>query len=288
MMRLVSLHLSLDKILWGLLLLEDTDEPEGHVIQVNVRQVERQPGYELYSPENQVLEDLTVPATREANRMVQTLLVPATEVAQRERAVRAVIHSGYLEGYSDDMAWQAQLWMYARGEIGIDQVRTSTDVLPERLGSPVSGIDPVEAASVPDAWWQSTKARIRQHLLAITLSVTETAAALQIPADEVDHLLGSNRLTSFDLDGEERIPAWQLLGPTVPGFGDPSVILPGLDVLYAAAPQQLLNAAPMTEFMTTPRPFLTVNGEAKTPLLWLQEGRPLATIIALFRNRQWR
>jgi hypothetical protein len=288
MMRLVSLHLSLDKILWGLLLLEDTDEAEGHMIQVNVRQVERQPGYELYTPDGKAADDLSEAATREADRIIQTLLIPAAEIAQRERAVRAVLHSGYLEGYPDDMSWQAQLWMYARGEIDIEQVQTSTEALSERIGYGAPGIDPVEAASVPDEWWQSTKARIREHLLATTLSVPETAATLQIPADDVEDLLGSNRLTGFDLDGEERIPTWQLLGPAIPGFGDPTVILPGLDVLFAAAPQPLLNAAAMTEFMNTRRPFLAVDGELKTPLLWLQEVRPLATIIALFRNRQWR
>ena len=44
----------------------------------------------------------------------------------------------------------------------------------------------------------------------------------------------------------------------------------------------------MTEFMTTTRTFLTVDDEPLTPLTWMQQGRPLATIIALFRGRQWR
>ncbi|WP_267419520.1 MULTISPECIES: hypothetical protein [unclassified Curtobacterium] len=93
---------------------------------------------------------------------------------------------------------------------------------------------------------------------------------------------------SFDLDGEERIPDWQLVKPALPEFGDPSSLLPGLDVLYAAAPQPLLDAAAMTEFMTTPLDFLTVDERVLTPLDWMREGRPLTTIIALFRGRRWR
>jgi hypothetical protein len=44
----------------------------------------------------------------------------------------------------------------------------------------------------------------------------------------------------------------------------------------------------MTEFMTTPLGFLTVDDRIMTPLDWMREGRPLTTIIALFRGRRWR
>ncbi len=116
MMRLVSLHLSNDRILWGHVLLEDTENPDAHLAQILVRAIDIEPGYELYDRTNTVLSDLTVPAVREANRIVQTLLIPASEIARREKAVRAVIHSGYLEGFPDDMPWQSQLWMYAEGK----------------------------------------------------------------------------------------------------------------------------------------------------------------------------
>lgn len=251
MMRLVSLHLFLDKILWGLILLEDTDEPEGHLEHINIRQIEKEPGYELFNRDNQVLTDLTVPATREANRIVQTLLIPASEIAQREKAVRAVIHSGYLEGFPDDMPWQAQIWMYARGEATREQLQAYVDETTPRTPR-VPHVDPVDAATVPEAWWQSTQARIRRHLLDTTLTEADAAAVSQISVGEVGELFASNRLMSFDLDGEERIPDWQILRPALPEFGDPSTLLPGLDVLYAAAPQPLLDAAAMTEFMTTP------------------------------------
>ncbi|WFR67971.1 hypothetical protein P9139_06310 [Curtobacterium flaccumfaciens] len=286
MMRLVSLHLSNDRILWGHVLLEDTEDPNARLAQILVRPIDTEPGYELYDKHNTVLSDLTVPAVREADRIVRTLLIPASEIAKREKAVRAVIHSGYLEGFPDDMPWQSQLWMYARGEVSLDQVHAYADE--GRQISRVPGVTPAEGADVPEDWWQVTRARIRRHLLESTLTEAEAAAALQISVDEVGELFASNRLLSFDLDDEERIPNWQLVRPALPEFGDPSSLLPGLDVLYAAAPHPLLDAAAMTEFITTPRTFLTIDNQPLTPLAWIQQGRPLATIIALFRGRRWR
>jgi hypothetical protein len=90
MQRLVSLHLSNDRILWGHVLLEDTENPDAHLAQILVRAIDVEPGYELYDKTNTVLSDLSVPAVREANRIVQTLLIPASEIAKREKAVRAV------------------------------------------------------------------------------------------------------------------------------------------------------------------------------------------------------
>jgi len=286
MMRLVSLHLSNDRILWGHVLLEDTENPDAHLTQILVRAVDVEPGYELYDRTNTVLSDLSVPAVREANRIVQTLLIPASEIARREKAVRAVIHSGYLEGFPDDMPWQSQLWMYARGEVTREQLSAYADEgrqIPRQPGH--SAVGP---ADVPEDWWQTTQARIRRNLLNTTLTEPEVAAALQVSINEVGELFEANRLISFDLDGEERIPDWQLVKPALPEFGDPSSLLPGLDVLYAAAPQPLLDAAAMTEFMTTPLDFLTVDDRILTPLDWMREGRPLTTIIALFRGRRWR
>ncbi|PYY32473.1 antitoxin VbhA family protein, partial [Curtobacterium sp. MCBD17_030] len=241
--------------------------------------------YELYDKHNTVLSDLTVPAVREANRIVQTLLIPASEIAKREKAVRAVIHSGYLEGFPDAMPWQSQLWMYARGEVTREQLSAYADEGRQIPRHPDhSAIGP---ADVPEDWWQTTQARIRRHLLNTTLTEPEVAAALQISSDEVVELFDSCRLLSFDLEGEERIPDWQILAPALPEFGDRSVLLPGLEVLYAAAPQPLLDAAAMTEFMTTPCTHLTVDADALTPLQWIREGRPLETVIALFRGREW-
>ncbi|UXZ57973.1 antitoxin VbhA family protein [Curtobacterium sp. Arg-1] len=282
----MSMHLSNDRILWGHVLLEDTENPDAHLAQILVRPIDVEPGYELYDKTNTVLSDLTVPAVREANRIVQTLLIPASEIAKREKAVRAVIHSGYLEGFPDDMPWQSQLWMYARGEVTREQLSAYADEGRQIPRQPEhSAVGP---ADVPEDWWQATQARIRRHLLNTTLTEVEVAAALQISIDEVGELFESNRLTSFDLDGEERIPDWQLVKPALPEFGDPASLLPGLDVLYAAAPQPLLDAAAMTEFMTTPLEFLTVDDRILTPLDWMREGRPLTTIIALFRGRRWR
>ncbi|PZE68763.1 antitoxin VbhA family protein [Curtobacterium sp. MCBD17_021] len=285
MMRLLSMHLSNDRILWGHVLLEDTEDPNAGLAQILVRPIDKEPGYELYDKHNTVLSDLSVPAVREANRIVQTLLIPASEVARREQAVRAVIHSGYLEGFPDDMPWQSQLWMYARGEITPEQLSAYADNGRQIPRDPEHSA--VNTADVPEDWWRTTQARIRRHLLDSTLTEAEAAAALQISIDGVGELFGSNRLLSFDLEGEERIPDWQILGPALPEFGDPSALLPGLEVLYAAAPQPLLDAAAMTEFMTTPHPHLTIDTHALTPLQWIWEGRQLETLIALFRGRAW-
>ncbi|MFJ4220014.1 antitoxin VbhA family protein [Curtobacterium luteum] len=279
----MSMHLSNDRILWGHVLLEDTDNPDAHLAQILVRPVDKEPGYELYDKHNTVLSDLSVPAVREANRIVQTLLIPASEIARREKAVRAVIHSGYLEGFPDDMPWQSQLWMYARGEVTREQLSAYADEGRQTPRQPEhSAVGP---ADVPEDWWRTTQARIRRNLLDTTLTEPEVAAALQVSVDEVGDLFEANRLMSFDLDGEERIPDWQLLRPEE---GGPATLLPGLDVLYAAAPQPHLDAAAMTEFMTTPRTFLAVGDQVLSPLDWMGEGRPLATIIALFRGRRWR
>jgi hypothetical protein len=286
MMRLVSLHLSNDRILWGHVLLEDTENPDAHLAQILVRPIDVEPGYELYDKTNTVLSDLTVPPVREANRIVQTFLIPASEIAKREKAVRAVIHSGYLEGFPDDVPWQSQLWRYARGEVAPEQLSAYADDGRQLTRDPEDAS--VRPADVPEDWWRTTQARIRRHLLNTTLTEAEAAGALQVTIDDIGELFGSNRLLSFDLEGEERIPDWQLVNPALPEFGDSSSLLPGLDVLLAAAPQPLLDAAAMTEFMTTVRSFLTVDDEALTPLTWIQQGRPIATIIALLRGRQWR
>ncbi|WP_153001675.1 antitoxin VbhA family protein [Curtobacterium oceanosedimentum] len=230
----MSLHLSNDRILWGHVLLEDTENPDAHLAQILVRPIDVEPGYELYDKTNTVLSDLTVPAVREANRIVQTLLIPASEIAKREKAVRAVIHSGYLEGFPDDMPWQSQLWMYARGEVTREQLSAYADEgrqIPRKPEHSAAG-----PADVPEDWWRSTQARIRRNLLDTTLTEAEAAEALQISIADVGELFEANRLTSFDLDGEERIPDWQLVKPALPDFGDPASLLPGLDVLYAAAP----------------------------------------------------
>jgi hypothetical protein len=286
MMRLVSMHLSNDRILWGHVLLEDTEKPDSGLAQIIIEHTDTEPGYKLIDRNRQHLTDLTVPATREAHRIVQTLLIPAAVIAKREKTVRAVIHAGYVEGVPDDMPWQAHLWMFARGEISREQLAAYTDA--GRQLPRIPGPSPDGGADVPEAWWQATQARIRRHLLDSTLTEAEAAAALQISVDGVGELFGSNRLMSFDLNGEERIPDWQILKPDTPELGDPSVLLPGLDVLYAAAPQPLLDAAAMTEFMTTPRDFLTIDNEPLTPLDWVRQGRPLATVVALFRGRRWR
>ncbi len=162
------------RILWGHVLLEDTENPDGHLAQILIRAVDVEPGYELYDKHNTVLSDLSVPAVREANRIVQTLLIPASEIARREKAVRAVIHSGTWKG-SGRHAWQSQLWMYARGEVTREQLSAYADEGRQIPRQPEhSAVGP---ADVPEDWWQTTQARIRRNLLNTTLTEPEVAAA---------------------------------------------------------------------------------------------------------------
>ncbi len=162
-----------------------------------------------------------MPAVREANRIVQTLLIPAIRDRAQEKAVRAVIHSGYLEGFPDDMPWQSQLWMYARGEVTRDNsapTPTKADRSPANPNTP-----PSVRRTFPRAGGRPRKRASAGTSQNTTLTEEEVAAALQISIDEVGELFEANRLTSFDLDGEERIPDWQLVKPATPEFGDPSV-----------------------------------------------------------------
>ncbi len=190
-----------------------------------------------------------MPAVREANRIVQTLLIPASEIARREKAVRAVIHSGYLEGFPDDMPWQSQLWMYARGKSPANNLSAYAD---EGRQIPRQ---PDHSLSVRRTFPRMVADHTGPHPPEPPRHDphrTGSRCGLQVSIEEVGELFEANRLMSFDLNGEERIPDWQLVTPALPEFGDPSSLLPGLDVLYAAAPQPLLDAAAMTEFMTTP------------------------------------
>lgn len=43
MMRLVSLHLSNDRILWGQVLLEDTDNPEASMARIMIEPSDKEP-----------------------------------------------------------------------------------------------------------------------------------------------------------------------------------------------------------------------------------------------------
>jgi len=51
------------------------------------------------------------------------LTVPAEEATRRAAAVRAVIHSGNLEGFPDDLVWEVEMWRFTRGEIDYDELQ---------------------------------------------------------------------------------------------------------------------------------------------------------------------
>ena len=91
-----------------------------------------------------------------------------------------MIHSGYLEGFPDDMPWQSQLWMYARGEVtrGAAQSAYADEGRQIPRQPEHSAVGP---ADVPEDWWQTTQARIRRNLLNTTLT---EARSRRSPADQ--------------------------------------------------------------------------------------------------------
>ncbi len=120
-----------------------------------------------------MLSDLSVPAVREANRIVQTLLIPASEIAKREKAVRAVIHSGYLEGSRTTCPGSPAVDV-RRGEVTREQLSAYADEGRQIPRQPDNSA--VGPADVPEDWWQTAQARIRRNLLNTTLTEPEVAA----------------------------------------------------------------------------------------------------------------
>jgi len=105
------------------------------------------------------------------------------------------------------------------------------------------------------------------------------------PNRQQSHLLGENLLVTYDVDDVERIPLWQLHNPdTADGR---YILLPGLDVVIAAAPEDLQAPERLSFFMASLHPTLHIDGHPTTPYRWLAAGKPLRTIVALLDGRRW-
>jgi hypothetical protein len=288
--KLVSITLALDTYrpdLIGTLMFISVDAgSSGDVVEVNVGVVEQRPGWQLTDMNGAVLEDPADPITREADRLMRVLLIPADEVARRESAVRAVIHSGYLDGAAGNDVWETAMFRFARGEITDDEL---TRVSHTVTGTP----DPVDGPAVPDpavlpaAWWEATERRHRQWLLDLTVTTDDAAEMLGFTTQDLDYTLGIRGLIDLDLDGEPRIPRWQLHQSTDSDRGGRYSLLPGLGIVLAAAPERLQDPEQLTRFMTTPHPYLQVDAVAVTPAEWLAGGQVLRSVVAALQGRRW-
>ncbi|GLZ36850.1 DNA-binding protein [Actinokineospora sp. NBRC 105648] len=94
------------------------------------------------------------------------------------------------------------------------------------------------------------------------LTVSDAAHAVGVDTSRIRHRLAAGRLAGWKDRGGWRLPAWQFA---------PSGVLPGLEVVLAAVPEDqppLVVAA----FMTTPQAELRVDDEPATPRQWLLAG----------------
>jgi len=120
-MTLLSLSLSLSHPpMSGTLFFDDGEHTEP--LRIDVHGVDTPPGYEVSPGEGQEHWGACEEFLGEADRILRAILIPAEEVAYREQTVRNVIHSGILEGFRDDLEWQACLFEFARGGIDHDEL----------------------------------------------------------------------------------------------------------------------------------------------------------------------
>jgi hypothetical protein len=86
------------------------------------------------------------PFLEEAARLMRVITLSAAEVSRRERAVRAVIHSGHLSDLPDDPDWQTAMWQYTRGEITRADLNA---IAHDRTRSPAKPTDAAPPPSTP-------------------------------------------------------------------------------------------------------------------------------------------
>jgi hypothetical protein len=258
---------------------------DGELVPVMVRRQVQPPGWRLVDLDGAPLTDPTDPATVEADRLMRVLTIPAAEVARREQAVRAVIHSAYLSGFKDDLEFQRQQFRFARGELTLDELHTWTQHA-TTTRQEHQAAESAPTPTMPDEWWDAVHTRFNRMLSDMSVPPTEAAAMLGYDGvDEVNYLLGENRLVSYDVNGDERIPLWQLHDPDA--ADGRFVLLPGLDVVIAAAPEELQAPERLSFFMASLHPTLHVDGLPTTPYRWLAAGEALRTIVALLNGRRW-
>jgi hypothetical protein len=257
---------------------------DGELVPVLVRRQVELPGWRLVDLDGAPLTDPTDAATVEADRLMRVLTIPAAEVARREQAVRAVIHSGYLSGFEDDLEFQRQQFRFARGELTLDELHTWTQHATTTRREQQAA-ESAPTPTMPDQWWDAVNTRYNRMLSDMSVPPAEAAAMLDYDGvDEIDHLLGDNLLVAYDVNGDERIPLWQLHDTEIEGH---YVLLAGLDVVIVAAPEELQAPERLSFFMASLHPMLHIDGHPTTPYRWLAAGKPLRTIVALLNARRW-
>jgi hypothetical protein len=190
----------------------------------------------------------------------------------------------YLSGFENDSDWQTQLWRFARGELTAEELHIwARDTTTRRSAREEDELVP--RSSMPQAWWDAVHARYNQRLLNLSAPSTEVAVLLDWTSlSDVDYLIGENRMVSYDVYGVERVPTWQVYDAgTLDGRWE---LLPGLDLVIAAAPEELIASERLTMWMTTSDDFLYLDGVPSTPTDWLIGGQPLRTVVAAMHGRR--
>jgi hypothetical protein len=282
--RLMSISLEPNEAdeLGTILLIDDEADDEDELFELTVRTANAYPGFAIATADGRALTDRANPVLREAERLVRALLIPASVVAEREKAVRNVLRSGFLNILDDAARWQTLLVRFVRGEITRDELEWLSKRMDRLLSGPTPAGFPKHDASIPTAWFDAANARIRRHLQdeAVTVPLPMAANMLGATVDDVHEHVNQGRLQLMDVDGELRVPRWQFVPDASDNATGTYTLLPGLDVVIAAAPFQSQDAGSLTEWMTAPHPSLVENGTPVSPRTWLVHHGSLAAVVA--------
>jgi hypothetical protein len=282
--RLMSIRLDPNEAdeLGTILLIDDESDNEDELFELTVRTANAYPGFVVVAADGRVMTDRSKPVLREAERLVRVLLIPASVVAEREKAVRNVLRTGYLNVLDDGDRWQTLLVRFVRGEITRDELEWLSKRMDRLLSGPAPAGFPKRDASIPTAWFDAANARIRRHLQdeSVTVPLPMAANMLGATVDDVHDHAAQGRLQLMDVDDELRVPRWQFVPDTSDDAPGTYTLLPGLDVVIAAAPFQSQDAGSLTEWMTTPHPSLVEDGTPVSPRTWLVHHGSLATVVA--------
>lgn len=283
--QLVSLALSLDgPRLIGTILLRNGED--GATRQVNVRESDSLPGYELFSTNDDVLADMANAFTREANRLIQMLLLPASEVIEREAAVRSVLASGHLNVLDDALTWRTHLMAFARGEITRDQLGWLATQTARLMRQPVPITEPAPDKTLPPSWWEAMRLRVRQDEYETTAPLKRVRTMLDCNRQELAEHLDREHFLTIQVGGEERAPRWQFHPNVDERARGSHTFVPGLDIIIACTSPQSRDGRSLGAWMQAPNPHLLVNAERVTPREWLVQNRPVASVVAAIGYRK--
>lgn len=147
--RLMSIRLDPNEAddLGTIVLIDDEAVDEDELFELTVRTANAYPGFAIATADGRVLTDRSNPVLREAERLVRVLLIPASVVAEREKAVRNVLRTGYLNVLDDGDRGQALLVRFVRGEITRDELEWLSKRMDRLLSDAMTARDADAAVS---------------------------------------------------------------------------------------------------------------------------------------------